>query len=241
MRRVLAASFRLMAEAIAEVYRHRITLLRGTLLPFAGILLVDVFAGAANTAWGRLAWSFAVFPLYALLATTVHRVILLGEHSLPSPSGVYWSERETRFTGWLIGIWLLYFALSLPTAFIAAAFDQSRDEYDLSWIGVILSFLLIAYFQGRFSLVLPATAVDRRMDFRESWARSRGSGMIIAMALVIPAMIMIPVGEILYNTDRGDLALVADVIYVLVLVPVYVVEIAIISLAWSSLESTGGR
>ncbi len=239
MKRVLAASFRLMAEAIAEVFRNRIVLLRGTLLPIAGILLVDAFASTANTPWGRLALSLAVFPLYALLATTVHRVILLGEHSLPSPSGVYWTERETRFTGWLIGIAILFFALSLPVGLITAVFE-GRGQVDTSWIAVILSFVLIAYFQGRFSLVLPATAVDHRWDFRESWSRTRGSGMIIAMALVIPAMIMIPVEHILYGTDVEFLVPIADVVWVLVLVPVYVVEIAIISLAYAKLANQAG-
>lgn len=177
-----------------------------------------------------------MFPLYALFATVVHRVVLLGEHSLPNRWGIFWTERETRFLGWLIGVWFLYFALSLPTWMLGLVFSEAAPGLDVGWIATILSYILVAYFQGRFSLVLPATAIDKRSNFSEAWAMSHGKGMMIALALVIPAMILIPVEWVLYGAVDDTFKPIVDLAWMLLALPVFAVEIAIISLAYDKLS-----
>jgi hypothetical protein len=106
----------------------------------------------------------------------------------------------------------------------------------VAWIATILSYIVVAYFEGRFSLVLPATAIDKRSNFKESWAMSRGKGMIIAVALVIPAMILIPIEWVLYGTVDGAFRPVMDLVWMLLVLPIFAVEIAIISLAFGKLS-----
>ena len=242
MKQKLDASFALVAEAIAEVVRKRATLIGAAFLPIISIFAINIIAAEMAPSMAvQLFLAFLTFPLYAVFAIVVHRVVLLGEHSLPNPRGVFWTEREWRFLGWLIGIWFLYFALSLPIGIINAVFSQALPNGNLNWFATILGYLLIAYFEGRFSLVLPATAIDRRSDFKESWAMSRGKGMMIAVALVIPAMILIPVELVLYNSLEESLWPRADLIWMLLALPVLAVQIAIISIAYSKLASQGGR
>ena len=38
----------------------------------------------------------------ALIAISCHRIVLLGEASLPDPRDVYWTSRETRFLLWWV-------------------------------------------------------------------------------------------------------------------------------------------
>ncbi len=238
----LTASFALVVEAISEVVRKRLTLLGAAFLPIAGIFLIDALsAEMTRSVISQLLLQLTTLPLYALFAIVVHRVVLLGEDSLPNRWGIFWTERETRFLGWLIGIWLLYFALSLPTAILGLVFSKRMSGWNVAWVATILSYILVAYFQGRFSLVLPATAIDRRSNFRESWAMSRGKGMIIAMALVIPAMILIPIEWALYGAVDDTFRPIADLVWMLLVLPIFAVEIAIISLAFDKLSYQGRR
>ena len=237
MKRKLTASFALVVEAISEVARKRATLLGAAFLPIAGIFSVNsLAAGITASAWSQFIVLLFTFPLYALFATVVHRVVLLGEHSLPNRWGIFWTERETRFLGWLIGVWFLYFALSLPTGMIALVFSEAVTGWDLMWVATIFSYILVAYFEGRFSLVLPATAIDKRSDFKESWAMSRGKGMMIAMALIIPAMILIPIEWALYGAVDDAFKPIMDLVWMLLVFPIFAVQIAIVSLAFDKLS-----
>lgn len=237
LKRKLAASFALVVEAISEVARKRTTLLGAAFLPIAGIFLIHAISAEITTsAWSQFSLLLVMLPLYALFATVVHRVILLGEHSLPNRWGIFWTERETRFLGWLIGVWFLYFALSLPMGMLALVFSEAVTGRDVAWVATILGYILVAYFQGRFSLVLPATAIDRRSNFKESWAMSRGKGMMIALALVIPAMILIPIEWALYGAVDDTFKPIVDLVWMLLVFPVFAVEIAIISLAYDKLS-----
>ena len=154
---------------------------------------------------------------------------------------MFWTKRETRFLGWFVGIWFLYFALSLPTGIILLLFSEVFAGWNTAWITTFISYIVVAYFEGRFSLVLPATAIDRRSNFKESWAMSRGKGMLIAVALVIPAMIMFPVEYVLYDAMGDELSPIADLIWLLLVLPIFAIEIAIISLAYDKLASQDRR
>jgi len=229
---ILAASLALVGEATKEIYRKRATLLSALLIPTIGILLTSALsAELGSSPIARTFLALAGIPFYVIIATVCHRVVLLGENSLPHRWGMFWTERETRFLGWLIGIWFLYFGVSLPTLIILSLLSVDVA----GWMATIMSYFVVAYFEGRFSLVLPATAIDRRSDFRESWAMSRGKGMMIAIALVIPVMFLIPIETLLYDAGVVEFSPIADFVWLLIALPIFAVEIAIISLAYDRL------
>jgi len=129
----------------------------------------------------------------------------------------------------------LYFGLSLPTVIILAFFSNMVVGWNTTWIATFISYIVVAYFEGRFSLVLPATAIDKRSDFKKSWAMSRGKGMLIAIALVIPAMILIPIETLLYDVVADEFSPIADLVWLLIALPIFAIEIAIVSLAYDKL------
>jgi len=233
---ILAASFSLVGEATREIYRKRASLLNALLIPTCGLLLIGTLSselGSSPIAQTFLA--LAYIPFYVVIATACHRVVLLGENSLPNRWGLFWTERETRFLGWFIGICFLYFGLSLPTVIILAFFSNMVVGWNTTWIATFISYIVVAYFEGRFSLVLPATAIDKRSDFKKSWAMSRGKGMLIAIALVIPAMILIPIETLLYDVVADEFSPIADLVWLLIALPIFAIEIAIVSLAYDKL------
>lgn len=237
MKRKFAASIALVVEATNEVIRKRATLVGAAFLPIAGILLINVLSEEISpSGFSHFALVLATLPLYALFATIVHRVVLLGEHSLPNRYGIFWTERETRFLGWFIGICFLYFALSLPTILMSLVFSEAFSGQNVPSVVPILNYILVAYFEGRFSLVLPATAIDRRSNFKESWAMSRGRGMMIAVALVIPAVILIPIEWALFGVVNDAVRPIVDSVWILLVLPIFAVQIAIISLAFDKLS-----
>lgn len=242
MKYTLVASFALVGEATREVYRKRASLLSALLIPTIGLLLIGALSTALephSTAQTFLA--LAYLPCYAIFAIVCHRVVLLGENSLPHRWGMFWTERETRFLGWFIGIWFLYFGLSLPMSIILLYSSNMDVGWNTTWIASFISYVVVAYFEGRFSLVLPATAIDKRSNFKESWSMSRGKGMLIAIALVIPAMILIPIETLLYDTGVDELSPIADLVWLLIALPIFAIEIAIISLAYDKLASPDKR
>jgi hypothetical protein len=239
---ILTASFALVGEATREVYRRRAVLLSALFIPTVGILLIGALsAELASSPITQIFLALSGFPFYVIIATACHRAVLLGEDSLPNRWGMFWTERETRFLGWFIGIWFLYFALSLPTGIILALFSNILGGWNTTWIATFISYVVVAYFEGRFSLVLPATAIDQRSDFKESWAISRGKGMLIAIALVIPAMILIPIEILLYDVVGDELSPVADLIWLLIALPIFAIEIAVVSLAYDKLAPQDRR
>ena len=87
-------------NGIEEVVVHWRALLRASLAPamVSGAL-------AASGAWKHddlmfFAKMAAQLIPESLIAMSCHRIVLLGEQSLPDPLGVYWTSRETRFLLW---------------------------------------------------------------------------------------------------------------------------------------------
>ena len=53
--------------------------------------------------------------LLTMIAVSCHRLVILGADSLPNAWGLFWSGRETRFLGWIYGIWIIAtIPLALP-------------------------------------------------------------------------------------------------------------------------------
>lgn len=179
---------RILWEAISEVYEKREPLLRALTLPAA---LMVVLTGLYLRAGSDIEAHWFVYGvwllIYAVFAVSCHRIILLGDDSLPNPYGLYWSMRETRFLGWFILIIIIYTLLSLPLTIAAALLPGWLQSMQLSWY---LPIFLTAYFEGRISMVLPATAVDKRSSISHSWRMTRGYGVIIAIALFAVAVVM---------------------------------------------------
>ena len=173
--------------------------------------------------------------LYALFGMSCHRIILLGEGSLPSRFGIYWTLRETRFLGWVILVGAIYMLMLLPFQLAAAYLGRSIPSNWPLWLFFSWAPLLLAtYIDGRVSMVLPATAIEERSSIVESWRLTRGRGLHIAAALFIVAIASDLVG-MGTNYLFKELALVGRMLSNAVNFPLIAVAVGIISVTYREL------
>jgi hypothetical protein len=116
---------------------------------------------------------------FSLFAVTCHRIILIeGDDSYKSFHAKL-GNRELRFLVWVIIVYAIPMFLSIiamSTALIMSGGvkldDGGRIPY---WIEQLASIPALYVF-GRFSLVFPATAIDRNSGLNWSWKRTHGNG-----------------------------------------------------------------
>ena len=188
---------RILRGAVVEVVGKWRPLLRALIVP-AVLMTATNFATQYAMTWHyntfgsteRLAVlgyiQFVVWLLlYVLFGMSCHRIILLGEGSLPNRFGIYWTMRETRFMGWVMLVGLIYMLLMFPFQLATVYLPPHSVHWSVAWY---LPLLLATYVDGRVSMVLPATAVGERSSIGESWRLTRSKGLHIMAALVIVAV-----------------------------------------------------
>ena len=136
-------------------------------------------------------------------AVACHRSILVGEYKVPKYGIGRWTYRETLFLLWPIFIGILAIALTILCIFLLAFWAllvsgillivssftgitfAIWDYFPISWLYLLL--LLFCYFWGRFSLILPATAIDLDPTPNLAWNQSIGNGFRVAfVACILP-------------------------------------------------------
>lgn len=168
--------------------------------------------------------------VYTLLAVNVHRTLLRAE----KPVLVRWTMRETRFLGWLVVIYV-YFALifALLGLLIGAMTGDALDLYGGDWVAALVFLLLSlpgAYLGARLSMLLPATAVDRRQGFAWAWALTDGNGFrLVALLWVLPFAYTMLIPN--WATDNAVLYLVASLVHS----AGTALEVAVLSAAFTTL------
>ena len=138
--------------------------------------------------------------------------------------------REWRFVGWLIVLFILYFAIALPAGLIALLLPQALLMISTLW-SHFLALLVTSYFEGRLGMVLPATAIDQRQSLASSWALTRGRGFAIMLALMIPAVVM----TLLQMATRPLLRLsptFAEIVDSVLVYPVVAVAVGVLSVTY---------
>lgn len=174
-------------RAFGEVFGNFGALLRAWLIPMLLMIVIDVLQGAAQpSVLANVFFWFLEAPVYALAAVACHRIVLLGPESLTNPWSLHWSPRESSFFVWLlIFAVMMYFSALLLSAVVAMA-PQTVFGYKAEWLDEALMVVALFYVYGRFAMVFPATAVDKRMIMSQSWLLTAGNGVRVAIALLLP-------------------------------------------------------
>ncbi len=235
---------RILRGAIREVITRWRPLLRALIVP-AVLMTATSFATQYLIQWhwetyrsmDRLAVLGYVqlmvwLVLYVLFGMSCHRIILLGEESLPSRYGIYWTMRETRFLGWVILVGAIHMLLIFPFQFATLYLPSESVPWYVTWYVPIL---VATYFDGRISLVLPATAVGEQSSIVESWRLTRGKGLHIMAALFLVA-----IATDYFSTATkhvlDDAALTALLVSSMVTFPLVAVAVGILSVTYRELR-----
>ena len=140
--------------------------------------------------------------LYVMFAVAWHRKWLVGETDITIYSALKWDGRKTKFLGRSIQI----IGLSFGVLFILSQLMlliSGNGNFLLSPIGFMLALATLTLTFGRFSLLLPAAAVDDEMNFKSCWHITDGNSWRLGILAILPpiplAFIQLIIQAILFS------------------------------------------
>ena len=197
----------LVNEAAQVVWAKRATLFPA--LIGSGFALVMLDTAALQVVGEHPRWFLiaTIELLRAVLATwfavTCHRIILLDHGATPRYGIHSWSGREMRFFGWTLvgGLCLLASVMiaAILTSVVSGGIDIFND-YPILWLPLAIPG---AYVSTRLSVLLPATAIDKRFDIGWAWEITSGNG---GRLLVVVALLPLLFNSLIADVDDLGLA-----------------------------------
>lgn len=183
---------KILVGAFAVTWINRVNLLRGLGLVALSIILVKVtwqYTYDRIPASAALVFWLVSMMLYAKFAVICHRLVLLefgsaSKIELP----VRWSDRETKFVGWLLAVYFLVsigsilfvmFPFMLFSKYLPEAVRTSPNEmlpYAAVFVGIPATYLL-----ARMSPIFPATALDTEKRLAWAWSLTKANGFRLAI------------------------------------------------------------
>jgi hypothetical protein len=232
-------------NAVIIPWRKRATMFWALLSTSVVLTVAHMIAPLARQELGWISTliSVVLFGLaFALFAVTCHRLVLLGDHSVPKYGLIRWSSRETRFVGWTLLIYLCAWVAAVVPSILAFQFIPYALALRPSWAMFAISFFAIivlpAYLFARLAVLFPATAVDERPSLAWAWKVTEGNGWRLFLVVgVLPVALWLGPGY-LVNYLVAHLLRYAVIVYLLIYVTgcvLYIIEIAALSLSYKHL------
>lgn len=132
--------------------------------------------------------------LWVVFSVAWHRAFLKPNESVTVSGALKWGRRQSRFLLLTIAVGLLIVLIMAGGALVALAasslsgVDQTGFAQN-NFLPLYLAGLACALvMSGRLALLFPATTVDHRMTFGESWETTRGNGWRIAIIVFLVAL-----------------------------------------------------
>ena len=138
-------------------------------LPLVMLFFIEFAGYLSDIEWLRWVLWCVWFPVYVVFAVSTHRLYLLGPEEPHSRRTLVWGQRETRFL-------YLLFALTIGPVVGAIGFLYLSPVLGLL---VLLGYPVASYISARLALVLPATAIDQPLSFRDSWDLSKDQQVFV--------------------------------------------------------------
>ncbi len=242
--------FKIFIEALALPNKYSSTLLKfgAPFLVVTSLLLIWVaiytqqeqpialvLAVVSAGAW--LIFSILIYATLIMAVIACHRIFLLDAKSATNIKPFRWTIRETRFVGWgiVIGIGTILIALPIMFFLVPLFVDLAKDLSEnklvtMLQIGIIST--LIFYVTSRWSLVLPATAIDSsHLTISWAWGLSSGNGWRLTLLLgFLPFMT-----DLAFNFLPSYDSILYSIIKVVAWLVIGVIEIGLLSLSYAYL------
>jgi len=174
---------------------------------------------------------------YGLFIMTCHRIFLLGDDSVPHYGIWRLSYREIQFFGWVIALYAIYFLTFTP--FIVVNWVAPRIT-DADWIHLVTTPLSLGvafyalYMMARFSVLVPAAAVEHRPTIKGAWKLTRGEGIRLFVLVILLPLILSALGNRL--PDLEDYLALSNLLWNLIWMIVLCFEVAMLSLAYREMS-----
>ncbi len=178
---------------------------------------------------GELISTFIWIIWFIVIAVTCHRVILLDDAELKDFQVFRFSKREWRFLGWtmvlsLLGMVILTLFANLKSLF----YIDVNNVFFYKYIWMLPAY----YFMSRFSLVLPACALDHSISLRQAWRLTTGNGWRIFVIVVILPIILSLVSDFIFPQTITITNFLNSIFYPLITI----IEISALSLSYRFLS-----
>ena len=180
-------------------------------------------------------WSLylAYCCLFVVFVVTCHRLVLLDPRSVPTRPR--WSWRETRFLAWIIVIGLAFAAalavLATPILNILMWSGMGPHDTRFEW-SLYCGQILALYITSRLFLVFPATAIDRRVNFKWAWSLSKNNGWRLVIIVAVLPWALSNLVWLLYRENEGVLE---DIVITFLGSAIVAFEVAALSLSYREL------
>jgi hypothetical protein len=137
--------------------------------------------------------------LSTLFAVTCHRIVLLGDTSVPKYGLYSWTSRETKFFGWIVVVSLYTLLIIGPVLlgtllFFLTDFANGHDDFakghEKDWMPVGAATIVMVpvfYVVARLAVLFPATAIGERRNTDWAFAITAKNGWRIVGTLFFMA------------------------------------------------------
>ena len=205
-------------------------------MPVSGVVLAQAaswYIGLGETT--TLNWQlwFVYWSSFTIFAVICHRLALLPPFRRFAVSPAAAVRLVLRFFGWLVVLGILFGTIDsalanlLEVIFVNIAGDQyAREAEHWSYYAATLP---ASYLPARFSMVLPATAIDEKVDLRWSWERTRGNGWRL---VVIIGLLPWALASIMQALSYEGMSLISVFAWCVVSAFLGIVEVVALSLSF---------
>ena len=190
------------------IFQKKYILMKVLLIPFILLTIIEYYTNTQVKEhlgiWNYYILIGASFFITIIMSINVHRILLLEEDKTPS-WGIYkFGSREVTFILKAIGLGLLLGLLSVVFFFIVNFFSLAVGSFfgekgtmilQISLMLVVMIFLGVIF--SRISLVFPAIAVDKPIDFADAFMLTKENKLLVFVSvLVIPIILGVLVGAV---------------------------------------------
>lgn len=230
-------TWKVILDTFQLVWMMRGDLLNKLSLSYVLIILLESVGKSIDEEIGYLGYAVLLFTpiFYTYFAMKCHRLVILGNGSVP-PFGIRrWTMRETRFLGWLIGFWLVLMLLmesrSMVTHFLISLFGFSGVTASLISLAIIG--LSMMYLLARLSMIFPAVAIGKKPGIKWAWDISEGNGWRLLLIVGVMPLTLLILQIYLENPDG---TVIEDIVNSMLSFVVSIIGISAISLSYKELS-----
>ena len=247
---------KLMNEALKSIIENKNALFKALLIPTLVLVGIDIFLPSSFLSNGEkinfednkfIFISFIILSiiLNIVMAVSVHRIILIKD-DISSLEAIMPTQTLLKFflksvwigllTGLIFGILIAIFLL---ISIVTEKFTQNK--FLVGVISYFLSTLLTMIAFSRFSMVLPATAIDEKMSLLDALAFTKNYKLLsLFMVTIFPTIIAILIA-LVYGLIIGFLTGVVSshlsILYVFLNVFITVLVISCLSVTYSYIKN----
>ncbi len=221
--------FRTVLLTVAAIQHNFSSLLAALVVPAVCISIVEAIVGQLPQGFlfALLALGLSS-PFYALFAVICHRIVILGSESLVNRYGLFWGDREFRFLGWTIVLFIVSLMIGLFFVFAMSFFVQVLPSGAIPMLVMLVFWIGCFYVYTRLTMIFPAAAVDDNTGFERAWQLTNSNGLrMIAVAFIAAGPLAVLFFGIGYIMPGGALSvLVTEVLgHALMLVSICAISI----------------